>query len=205
MTTVRDHRTPSTSRPVVRDHRTEGANAPVVRDHRTQPQERAGYVWKNDHWERTRAPAYVPAPSRPVLSSPPSNIGTLPAGIRTVYENLIKNGATEEAAAFLKRMTASPDLQSLSQAIGGISSNGGVNELMQNVVATSGTSEAAVVANMGKGSQEMYAQLLKDDPKQARAFLLQEMMAALKLMSEMLSNVQKTRADISQTFARNIR
>lgn len=36
-------------------------------------------------------------------------------------------------------------------------------------------------------------------------FLIQEMMSGLKLMGEMLSNVSKTRADISMTFARNSR
>ena len=36
-------------------------------------------------------------------------------------------------------------------------------------------------------------------------FLIQEMMSSLKLMGEMLSNVSKTRADISMTFARNSR
>lgn len=35
--------------------------------------------------------------------------------------------------------------------------------------------------------------------------LLQEMMASLKLMGEMLSNVSKTRSEISMTFARNSR
>jgi hypothetical protein len=35
--------------------------------------------------------------------------------------------------------------------------------------------------------------------------LIQEMMASLKLMGEMLSNVSKTRAEISMTFARNAR
>lgn len=38
-----------------------------------------------------------------------------------------------------------------------------------------------------------------------RAFLLQEMMASLKLMGEILSNVSKTRSEISMTFARNAR
>lgn len=37
------------------------------------------------------------------------------------------------------------------------------------------------------------------------AFLLQEMLASLKLMGEMLSNVSKTRSEISMTFARNAR
>ena len=38
-----------------------------------------------------------------------------------------------------------------------------------------------------------------------RAFLIQEMMASLKLMGEILSNVSKTRSEISMTFARNSR
>lgn len=37
------------------------------------------------------------------------------------------------------------------------------------------------------------------------AFLLQEMMSSLKLMGEILSNVSKTRSEISMTFARNAR
>jgi hypothetical protein len=37
------------------------------------------------------------------------------------------------------------------------------------------------------------------------ASLMQEMMASLKLMGEMLSNVSKTRSEISMTFARNAR
>lgn len=36
-------------------------------------------------------------------------------------------------------------------------------------------------------------------------FLVQEMMAGLKLMGEVLSNVSKTRSEISMTFARNAR
>ena len=39
----------------------------------------------------------------------------------------------------------------------------------------------------------------------AGGFLIQEMMASLKLMGEMLSNVSKTRSEISMTFARNAR
>jgi len=35
--------------------------------------------------------------------------------------------------------------------------------------------------------------------------LIQEMMANLKLMGEILSNVSKTRSEISMTFARNAR
>jgi hypothetical protein len=35
--------------------------------------------------------------------------------------------------------------------------------------------------------------------------LIQEMMASLKLMNEILSNVSKTRSEISMTFARNAR
>ena len=40
---------------------------------------------------------------------------------------------------------------------------------------------------------------------QNRAFLIQEMMASLKLMGEILSNVSKTRSEISMTFARTSR
>jgi hypothetical protein len=36
-------------------------------------------------------------------------------------------------------------------------------------------------------------------------FLLQEVMSGLKLMGEVLSNVSKTRSEISMTFARNAR
>jgi hypothetical protein len=36
-------------------------------------------------------------------------------------------------------------------------------------------------------------------------FLVQEMMASLKLINEILSNVSKTRSEISMTFARNSR
>jgi len=36
-------------------------------------------------------------------------------------------------------------------------------------------------------------------------FLVQEVMSGLKLMGEMLSNVSKTRSEISMTFARNAR
>ena len=39
----------------------------------------------------------------------------------------------------------------------------------------------------------------------AGGFLIQEMMSSLKLMGEILSNVSKTRAEISMTFARNAR
>ena len=83
--------------------------------------------------------------------------------------------------------------------------SGNVNGTLQSVAATQGTSESQVVANMGPGVRDMYNQLLKDDPKQARAFLIQEMMASLKLMGEILSNVSKTRSEISMTFARNSR
>lgn len=38
-----------------------------------------------------------------------------------------------------------------------------------------------------------------------RPFLIQNMMSDLKLMNEMLSNVSKTRSEISMTFARNAR
>jgi hypothetical protein len=40
---------------------------------------------------------------------------------------------------------------------------------------------------------------------EARAFLIQDMMASLKLMGEILSNVSKARSEISMTFARNSR
>ena len=40
---------------------------------------------------------------------------------------------------------------------------------------------------------------------QFRAFLLQEMMGSLKLLGVMLSNVSRTRAELSQTFARSAR
>jgi hypothetical protein len=66
-------------------------------------------------------------------------------------------------------------------------------------------SESQVTANMGPGVRDMYHQIQKDDPKQARSFLIQEMMSSLKLMSEILSNVSKTRSEISMTFARNAR
>ena len=36
-------------------------------------------------------------------------------------------------------------------------------------------------------------------------FLVQEIMSGLKLMGEVLSNVSKTRSEISMTFARNAR
>lgn len=36
-------------------------------------------------------------------------------------------------------------------------------------------------------------------------FLVQEVMSGLKLMGEVLSNVSKTRSEISMTFARNAR
>jgi hypothetical protein len=39
----------------------------------------------------------------------------------------------------------------------------------------------------------------------AGGFSIQEMMASLKLMGEILSNVSKTRSEISMTFARNAR
>ena len=39
----------------------------------------------------------------------------------------------------------------------------------------------------------------------AGGFLIQEMMANLKLMGEILSNVSKTRSEMSLTFARNAR
>lgn len=39
----------------------------------------------------------------------------------------------------------------------------------------------------------------------AGGFLIQEMMASLKLMNEILSNVSKTRSEISMTLARNSR
>lgn len=75
----------------------------------------------------------------------------------------------------------------------------------QAVTFPQGSNESSVVANMGPGVRDLYNQLLKDDPKQARAFLIQEMMASLKLMGEILSNVSRTRSEISMTFARNSR
>ena len=66
-------------------------------------------------------------------------------------------------------------------------------------------SESQVVANMGPGVRDMYNKLLRDDPKQARAFLIQEMMKNLTLMGDLLSNVSKTRSEISMSFARNAR
>jgi hypothetical protein len=69
----------------------------------------------------------------------------------------------------------------------------------------SGLTEQRVLANMGPAVRKIYNQLSKDDPGQARAFLIQEMMASMKLMNEILSNVSKTRSEISQTFARNAR
>ncbi|MBR1142069.1 hypothetical protein [Bradyrhizobium sp. AUGA SZCCT0431] len=50
--------------------------------------------------------------------------------------------------------------------------------------------------------QELTAEQLE---RVAGGFLIQEMMANLKLMGEILSNVSKTRAEISMTFARNSR
>lgn len=94
---------------------------------------------------------------------------------------------------------------SLATTIANTFGGGNVNGTLQTVASTMGTSESQVVANMGPGVRDMYNQLLKDDPKQARAFLIQEMMASLKLMGEILSNVSKTRSEISMTFARNAR
>jgi hypothetical protein len=37
------------------------------------------------------------------------------------------------------------------------------------------------------------------------AIVIQEMLSSLKLMGEILSNVSKTRSEISMTFARNAR
>lgn len=94
---------------------------------------------------------------------------------------------------------------SLATTVANTFGGGNVNGTLQTVASTMGTSESQVVANMGPGVRDMYNQLLKDDPKQARAFLIQEMMASLKLMGEILSNVSKTRSEISMTFARNSR
>lgn len=94
----------------------------------------------------------------------------------------------------------------LSQRYPNILSDPGVG--IRTLIALARNKELAndqAVANMAPGVREMYLQLLKDDPKQARSFLLQEMMASLKLMNEILSNVSKTRSEISQTFARNAR
>ena len=73
------------------------------------------------------------------------------------------------------------------------------------IAATTGSSEAQVLANMPPAARAIYNQLLKSDPAQAREFLLQEMMASIRLMGELLSNVSKTRSEISMSFARNIR
>jgi hypothetical protein len=50
-------------------------------------------------------------------------------------------------------------------------------------------------------------QVLADDQIDlvSGGFLIQEAMANLKLMGEILSNVSKTRSEISMTFARNAR
>lgn len=68
-----------------------------------------------------------------------------------------------------------------------------------------GPTQQKALATMGPAVRSMYFQLYKDDPRQARAFLIQEMMASQKLMIEVLSNVSKTRSEISMTFARNVR
>ena len=72
-------------------------------------------------------------------------------------------------------------------------------------LARSRSNQDKAVASMSPGTRSMYDKLRADDPKQARAFLIQEMMANLKLMGELLSNVSKTRSEISMTFARNAR
>lgn len=200
---VRDHRTEQSGRPVVRDHRTEQSGRPVVRDHRTQqqsgvevrdhrtgqtaqpPPTRPGYVWNADgYWTRApanRQPVVVPA-GPPPLPPPPGQ----PAQPTTV--------AQQPVVAQNFQQTMAPFLDPAN-----------VNQSLQNVASTMGTSEASVVANMGPGQRDMYNQLLKDDPKQARAFLIQEMMSSLKLMGEILSNVSKTRSEIAMTFGRNSR
>jgi hypothetical protein len=43
------------------------------------------------------------------------------------------------------------------------------------------------------------------DPRQGQQFLMQELMQNMKLMTEILSNISKTRSEISMTFARNAR
>jgi hypothetical protein len=68
-----------------------------------------------------------------------------------------------------------------------------------------GDSESGTLGNMSPGVRGLYNRLLKDDPKQARAFLIQARLSSLKFMSEILSNVSKTRAEIGMTFARNAR
>lgn len=165
---------------VIRDHR----SSPVVRDHRTEgPQVR-------DH--RTQ--------------------GSAPANRGSYVWN--KDGYWQRTSAQASVLPSRPALpappvsisQGLPATVGfpALSGNN-VNASLQQVAQTMGTSEAAVVANMGPGTRDMYNQLLKDDPKQARSFLIQEMMASLKLLGEMLSNVSKTRSEISMTFARNAR
>lgn len=48
-------------------------------------------------------------------------------------------------------------------------------------------------------------ELTVGETDQVSGGLIQEMMASLKLMGEVLSNVGKTRAEISMTFVRNVR
>jgi hypothetical protein len=52
------------------------------------------------------------------------------------------------------------------------------------------------------GRQELNVEQLE---RVAGGLRIQEMMANLKLMGEILSNVSKTRSEISMTFARNSR
>jgi hypothetical protein len=102
----------------------------------------------------------------------------------------------ETAAVALTLLTNSyPDILT--------SANKAVGVLIE--LARSRSNEAKAVAGMSPGTRSMYNKLLVDDPQQARAFLIQEMMASLKLMGEILSNVSKTRSEISMTFARNAR
>ena len=62
-----------------------------------------------------------------------------------------------------------------------------------------------VVTAEGQAAQAV-GMLSDAELDQARGgFLLQEAMAGMKLMGEMLSNVSKTRSEISMTFARNAR
>lgn len=94
---------------------------------------------------------------------------------------------------------------SLATSIAGTFGGGNVNSSLQSAASSMGANEASVVANLAPGVRDLYEKMKTDDPKAARAFLLQEMMSSLKIMGEMLSNVSKTRADIANTFARNIR
>ncbi len=82
--------------------------------------------------------------------------------------------AAKDAAVQL--LAARPDLKGLPQLEAA--------KQIQGIATTQGTSEAQVVANMSPGVRDMYNQLMRNDPKQARAFLIQEMMASLKLMEK---------------------